>query len=163
MATNTITFETGALNQSDLLKFEIDRVAVVVAYGDGRVANYHQLKRQDCDRFWSTWTKKVEQYWIKTLSGSPADPGLVSHLDDLLTASDEKNKKVYRVASSKGGSKGKATASSLDGKENSGVVFNRKASSGAGVTNDKQVGDLPNRNLKTKDELISLIQKRRGE
>ena len=130
---------TGALNQSGLLDFEIDRVAVVVAYGDGRVANYHQLEWQDCERFWSTWTRKIEQYWIKTLSGSPADPGLLAHLDNLLVASDEKNKKVYRL----GGSK--ASANSFAGKEKS-----------SGVSK-KGLGNQPS---KTKDELINLIQKK---
>lgn len=139
---------------------------MVVAYGDGRVANYHQLKRPDCERFWSTWTKKVEQYWIKTLSGSPADPGLIAHLDDLLTASDDKNKKVYRLAGLKGVSKEKTNAGSKGGSKEKTIVDSlgdKENSSRVGLTNGKQLSDQPNRNLKTKDELIRLIQERREE
>ena len=122
------------------MDFEIDKVAVVVAYGNGRVANYHQLKASDCDRFWSIWRTKVEQYWIKTLSDSPADPCVIAHFDDLLAAAEEK--KVYRLAGSKG--KPKLTSDSFG-------------------DSSKDPSDQANKTLKTKDELINLIKKRSKE
>lgn len=147
------------MNQSDLLDFEIDQVAVVVAYGDGRVANYHQLKEPDCERFWMDWTKKVEQYWIRILSSSPADPGLLAHFDDLLAASEEKNRKVYQLGDSK--EKKKVTTDSLDVQESS------KARSGSkdrlGGQENARASDQASKNHKTKDELIGLIQKRRKD
>lgn len=68
---------------------------MVVAYNDGRTANYHQLEQQDCKEFWTTWTNKLEEYWVKTLSRSPIDPCLVSHFDNLLALCEEKKKKLY--------------------------------------------------------------------
>lgn len=94
---NFIIILLGALNQSDLLSFELDKIAVVVAYNDGRIANYHQLSEKDCKNFWNSWTKKLEQYWIKTLSNAPADPSVIGHFDQLLTRLEEKDKKIYQL------------------------------------------------------------------
>lgn len=128
---------------------------MVVAYPDGRVANYHQLKESDCARFWEAWTQKVEQYWIRTLSGSPADPCLIAHFDNLLVALEEKNKKVYSL----GGSKRKVAADSLgvQGSSSKARSANKKHSGGQ---ESSSASDQPSKNHKTKDQLIDLIQKR---
>lgn len=53
----------GALNFDDNFDFQIDKLAIIIAYEDGHPAHVHKLSKSLCHSYWSLWTLRLKQYW----------------------------------------------------------------------------------------------------